>query len=256
VDGFHNGQRVRESLKTRSRQIADWRLAERIRKLDAEFAKGQRPDGEAPAAAAPALPDAVARFLKTHGEIGPDGMYRGDSERGTWKKYRCALRLLLAFCEKAGIRAVADVTADVLDDYRGTRDIGKFTWKVERQMLITFYGFCASKKWISVNPAKELKAPRNIKPNEVVPYTLMEESQILAACDLIGGGIYNRSGARYEQLRARAMVMLLRATALRISDVSTFRKDAASWDQEKGMCEFFCTPKKQAIPFSFRSPRA
>jgi integrase len=233
VDGLHDGQRVRESLRTRSRQLADRRLTERIRKLDAESAQGQGRDEGAPAAAALALSDAVARFLKTHGEIGPDGKYRGDSERGTWKKYRCALRLLLSFCEKEGIKAVADVTTDVLGDYRGTRTIGKFTWKVERQMLITFFGFCISKKWISANPAKELKAPRNIKPNEVVPYTLLEESQILAACDQIGGGIYNRSGARYEQLRARAMIMLLRATALRVSDVSTFRKDAVSWDPEK-----------------------
>ena len=36
-----------------------------------------------------------------------------------------------------------------------------------------------------------MKTPRNIKPNEVVPYTLREEGQILAACDRIGGAKYN-----------------------------------------------------------------
>ena len=97
---------------------------------------------------------AVDRFLKTHGEIGPDGKYRGDSERGTWKKYRCALRLLVAFCERSGVQAVADVTADALEDFRGTRSIGKVTWKVERQMLITFFGFCASRKWIQHQSGK------------------------------------------------------------------------------------------------------
>ena len=41
------------------------------------------------------------------------------------------------------------------------------------------------------SPAKELKALRHLKPNEVVPYTLQEESRILEACDQIGGGKYH-----------------------------------------------------------------
>ena len=72
------------------------------------------------------------------------------------------------------------------------------TWKVELQALRTFLGYCVSHKWITTNPAKELKAPKNIKPNEVVPYTLQEESQILAACESFGGGRYQRSVAIYE----------------------------------------------------------
>jgi integrase len=135
-----------------------------------------------------------------------------------------------------------------MEDFRGTRTIGKVTWKVERQMLITFLHFCVSRKWISINPAKELKAPRNLKSNEVVPYTLQEESQILAACDQIGGGKYNQSGARYEQLRARAMIMLLRHTALRVSDVCILRKDAVSWDQEKNTWRVFLYTQKTGDP--------
>jgi site-specific recombinase XerD len=261
VDGFHNGQRVRGSLKTRSRQLADRHLAERIRKLDAQFAnkhgvENPAESGQAPAAATLTVSEAVARFLKTHGEIGPDGKYRGDSERGTWKKYRCALRFLASFCERAGIDAVADVTTDALEEFRGTRSIGKVTWKVERQMLITFLHFCVSRKWISINPAKELKAPRNLKPNEVVPYTLQEESKILAACDQIGGGKYHRSGARYEQLRARAMIMLLRHTALRVSDVCTLRKDAVSWDPEKNTWRVFLYTQKTGDPVFLPIPES
>jgi integrase len=122
------------------------------------------------------------------------------------------------------------------------------TWKVERQMLITFFRFCVSRKWTSTNPAKELKAQRNLKPNETVPYTLAEESLILAACDQIGGGKYNRSGARYEQLRARAMVMLLRHTGLRIFDVCTLRKDAISWDQGNDSWRIFLHTQKTGDP--------
>jgi site-specific recombinase XerD len=186
--------------------MADRRLADLKRELDGE-SSGPRAEAtpESPLAwvVAPlTLSEATDRFLKTHGEIGPDGKYRGDSERATWKKYRCALRHLASFADRVRIKSLSEVTAEALVDFRGTRTIGKVTWKVERQMLITFFRFCISRKWISTNPAKDLKAPRNIKPNEVVPYTLQEESQILAACDKIGGGKYQRSGARYEQLRA------------------------------------------------------
>jgi site-specific recombinase XerD len=259
VDGLHTGQRVRQALKTRSRQLADRRLAELKRKLDLQSAnevamENEGESGPTPTAAVVALSDAVARFLKTHGAIGPDGTYRGDSERGTWKKYRCALSFLVSFCEKAGIKALADVTTDCLEDLRETRGIGKVTWKVERQMLITFFRFCISRKWISINPAKDLKAQRNLKPNEIVPYTLREESQILAACDQIGGGKYNRSGARYEQFRGRAMIMLLRHTALRVSDVCTLRKDAVSWDQERATWRVFLYTQKTGEPIFLPIP--
>jgi site-specific recombinase XerD len=234
VDGLHRGQRIRQSLKTRSRQIADRKLADHVRGLDAALdRRGQNADDTQSRSGVPAqltAKQAVERFLKTHGEIGADGKYRGDSERGTWKKYRCGLNLLLTFLERNGVVNLADVTTECLEDYRTTRTIGKVTWKVERQTLVTFFGFCVSRRWISSNPAKDLKLPRNLKPNEVVPYTFLEESKILAACDEIGGGKYHRSGAGYEQLRARAMVMLLRHTALRVSDVCTLRKDAVSWD--------------------------
>jgi site-specific recombinase XerD len=260
VDGLHRAQRVRKSLGTNSRQLADRRLTELKRKLDAELAAANATDEASPehvaATATLTLSEAVSRFLKTHGEIGPDGKYRGDSERGTWKKYRCTLRLLVSFCDSAGIQAIAEVTTAVLEDFRGTRNIGKVTWKVERQALITFFGFCVSGKWISANPAKQLKAPRNLKPNEVVPYTLQEESQILAACDQIGGGKYARSGARYEQLRARAMIMLLRHTALRVSDVAALRQDAVSWDAEQNTWRVFLYTQKTGDPVFLPIPES
>ena len=82
--------------------MADRRLAELIRNLDARLASEHElvdagASGTVPAATTLTVSAAVERFLKTHGEIGPDETYRGDSERGTWKKYRCALRLLVAF---------------------------------------------------------------------------------------------------------------------------------------------------------------
>ncbi|HEY1757082.1 MAG TPA: tyrosine-type recombinase/integrase [Bryobacteraceae bacterium] len=109
---------------------------------------------------------------------------------------------------------------------------------------------------ITTNPARELKTLRSLKPNEVVPYTLQEEAQIVDACTRIGGSAYNRSGARYEQLRARAMVLLLRHTALRISDVSTFRKDAVSWDQAASTWRIFLRTQKTGEPVFLPIPES
>ncbi|MGP8247083.1 MAG: tyrosine-type recombinase/integrase [Bryobacteraceae bacterium] len=86
--------------------------------------------------------------------------------------------------------------------------------------------------------------------------TLQEESEILAACDQIGGGKYNRSGARYEQLRARGMIMLLRHTALRVSDVCTLRKDAVSWDSEKNTWRVFLYTQKTGDPVFLPIPES
>jgi integrase len=250
VDGAHAGLRVRQSLRTRSRHLAERRVAELITKLDAAFleSRGTQHNEESPAPSRRTIAGAVERFLSDHGGFDADGKYRGDSEYSTWRKYRGILRRLASFCGGRDIKALEDVGVEALEDFRRSRRVGRVTWKGERQTLVTFFGYCVSHKWIVANPAKELKTLRNLKPNDVAPYVLQEESQILEACTRIGGGKYNRSGVRYEQLRARAMVMLLRHTALRISDVSTLRKDAVSWDHTTSTWRIFLRTQKTGEP--------
>jgi site-specific recombinase XerD len=177
-------------------------------------------------------------------------------EYGTWRKYRNSLRLFVSFCEERRVSALANVSLDDLEDFRRTREIRQVTWKVELQTLRTFFAHCVRHQWLATNPAKEVKAPRNIKPNEVVPYTLLEEGQILAACDRIGGGRYQREGATYERLRARAMIMVLRYTALRVSDVCTLRKDAISWDPESAKWRVFLRTQKSGEPVYLPIPES
>jgi hypothetical protein len=178
---LYDGQRIRQSLRTRSRQIADRRLTAIVKSLEA---KTDEHDIGSPgnSAAAPirvgapqrTVSAAVERFLKSHGEIGQDGKYRGNLECGTWRKYRSGLGLLASFCDEQRTTELAGVNLDALEDFHRSRSISLVTWKVELQTLRTFFSYCVSHKWITTNPAKELKAPRNIKPNEVMPYTLLE----------------------------------------------------------------------------------
>jgi site-specific recombinase XerD len=248
VDGRYHGRRVRESLKTTSRQLTDRRLTALIRRIDEQIQVRDTQENSVGTGTRRTISEAVGRFLRNHGELDENRNFHGAVEYGTWRKYRTKLRLLVAFCETQDISELSDVTMEVLEDYRQTRKVGLVTWKVELQSLRTFFGYCVSHKWIAANPAKEMKGPRNIKPNEVVPYTLREESEILAACDLIGGAQYRRAVASYERLRARAMVLLLRHTALRISDVCTLRRDALSWDQDSSTWRVLLRTQKSGEP--------
>jgi site-specific recombinase XerD len=231
VDGLYYGERIRKSLRTRSQQAADRRFADL--KLDARRNPSAVAAGTANDAHERTVADAVERFLISRGRVDPVKGYHGDVEFATYRKYRCSLEHLKAFCDREGVTALTKVTLDRLEEFRATRTIALVTWRVELQTLRTFFAYCVSRKWLPSNPAKELKAPRQLKPNEIVPYTIQEESRILAACEQIGGGKYHRSGASYEQLRARAMIMVLRHTALRVSDVATLAKETVSWDAEK-----------------------
>jgi integrase len=59
--------------------------------------------------------------------------------------------------------------------------------------------------------------PKNLQPADRPPYEPNEIIRIIAACDSMGRGAY-------ERLRARAMTLLLRYTALRISDVALLER--------------------------------
>lgn len=173
ADGIYKGQRIRLSLGTRSLQKAQ-------RKLDAKLAVLDRLDaGEEVTIAA-----ACERFL---------GSYDGVGAASTIRKYGTKLRLPSDFCTSSGVRAIGDVTVDLLERYRQSRNIAVVTWKVELQALRTFFRFCQDRGWIERNPAKQVRAPKNLKPNEIVPYTFEEEARMLGACDEIGGTKYNRA---------------------------------------------------------------
>jgi len=138
----------------------------------------------------------------------------------TQRKYRNRLeKQLLPFCERAGVDAVKDVTVEILDSFRANRKLAISTSGRELETLRHFFSFSVDRKWIAENPAKKIRPPKNAKPAEVVPYTQEEIAKFIDAAKGVGKG-------DYERRRAYAAVLLLRHTALRISDVATLRRDS------------------------------
>jgi site-specific recombinase XerD len=123
-----------------------------------------------------------------------------------------------AFCKAEGIDVLSELDLERLDSYRAGRALAGTTSLKELQTLRQFFAFCLQRRWLRENWAKAIVPPRNIKPAQVLPYSQNEVAAILRACSEIGRG-------PYERLRARAMVLLLRFTALRISDVATLERN-------------------------------
>jgi integrase/recombinase XerD len=134
---------------------------------------------------------------------------------------RSRIRLLRFFEDYAlgyGITALDQVDLEFLNAFRSTRNVAPRTWAKELEILRHFFRFCLDNEWIARNWAEKVAMPRNLKPADREPYHPNEIAKILAACDEIGR-------STYERRRAKAMILLLRHTALRISDVALLKRD-------------------------------
>jgi site-specific recombinase XerD len=220
-DGYIDGKRVlRKSLDTRNQAVASKRLGD----LMAELTGG----GDAGPTALTGKPvgDAVEAFLAHHGAIAADGSYKGEIRFSTYRKYRNSIQKLEAFCTESKIANIGDLGLEQLDAFRGSRHVSGKTSRNELQLLRKFWAFALKRKWVTENVAKSIDGPKGLIENEIEPYTALEESRILSACDSFG-----RSS--YERLRARAMTQLHRFTGLAISDVATLARSRMQWHEEK-----------------------
>jgi integrase/recombinase XerC len=203
-DGYVNGKRVlRQSLGTRDMA----RARKKAVALEANDNTVLKPVGEA-----------VTAFLE---HCKSEGL-----QDATISKYRNPLNKLTEFCDAEQIDSLDELKTEKLDQFRAGRGIAQITASKELETLRVFLGFCVDRNWTKENSAKKIKLPRNMKPNEVAPFTPTEVAEILKACDRVGK-------RQYERLRARAMVLTLRYTALRIGDVSMLARDRISRDGDR-----------------------
>jgi integrase/recombinase XerC len=204
ADGYIDGKRVlRQSLGTRDMA----RARKKAVALESPDEGVFKPVGEA-----------VTAFLE---HCKSEGL-----QFSTFRKYRNTLNKLQEFCEAQSVDSMGELTTDEVDTFRAGRGLKPVTASKELQLLRQFCGFCADRKWAAENVARRIKSSRNIKPNDVEPFSLAEVAQIADACGAIGR-------TPYERLRARAMVLVLRYTALRIGDVALLARDRISRDGKR-----------------------
>ena len=141
-----------------------------------------------------------------------------DAAEATRRHRMRTLKAFAEFAKSRGFETIDQVDLEALNEFRTIRSVSARTWTKELGTIRHSFRHCLDNEWIFRSWADKVPMPKNLKPTEREPYSPNEIAKIIAACDVVGRGTY-------ERLRARAMVLLLRYTALRISDVATLEKN-------------------------------
>ena len=201
-DGMNEGRRMRASLDTRNLQIA-WK---RLTKFEEELDDGR---------ARKLVTEATAAWLNSKTRKDP----------GTITKAAALVERLEALAKAHGVRYLDGITLEHLDRYEEQRRavLNELSWAKELERLRGFFKYCVDRQWCPGNPALLLETPIGVKADRV-PLTEEEFGRILAAADEFGRH-------PYERLRARAFLLVLWDSGLRISDAVMLRRSELSGDR-------------------------
>jgi integrase/recombinase XerD len=195
-DWHINGKRIKKPLNTRS-----WSDAQRMaRELETGGIIEQR--------TAPIVKDAVEAFLN-------DARARGLRESSIYK-LRLLTTRLQEFSTNKGFDFISDYNVERASAFRETWTNRGTAARKKLEALRTFFRFCVDRKWLTENPAKALKMPKNTEP-PVEPFTPEEVDKILAAI--------KDYPDKQNGIRLRALILLLRYSGLRLGDAVTISRD-------------------------------
>src|SRR5262249_1471197 len=228
VDGFLNGQEIRESLKLRNWEKAN----ERIHEWEAN---GRLSTDE------PAMEMTLERARELFEN---DAKARGLVEP-TLKKYRVVFRQIEAYAKADGLRFVKEFDLLTLRRFRESWTDSPIAARKKLERLKAFFRFVHESGWIDKNPAKAIKSPK-VKDPPTMPYTREELIAILAACADLPDN-YGKTGGENGKC-ARTLVLLLRYSGMRIGDCVT-----CAMDRLTGQRPFLYT-KKTGVPVNAKLP--
>jgi integrase/recombinase XerD len=158
--------------------------------------------------AATTVKDAVEAFLS-------DARARGLRESSIYK-LRLLTTRLQEFSANKGFVYIPDYNVERASAFRETWTNRGTAARKKLEALRTFFRFCVDRKWLTENPAKALKMPKNTEP-PVVPFTPEEIEAILAAIE--------HYPDKENAMRLRALILLLRFSGLRLGDAATISRD-------------------------------
>lgn len=203
VDGTLHDVKIRKSLDVR-----DWQQAQSlVRKWEAENRQTEKvPKATVTQAWQDFLADAQVRGLR-------------DS---TLRKYRLLKRQMDDFAGSSGLSYVADLDLATLGRFRSTWKDGPRSSAKKLERLRAFFRFAQKRKWVSENPAADLKAPK-IPLCPTMPFDCDEIVRTLAAVEQ-----YKHQApatATNNAHRLRTLILLMRYSGLRVSDVVSLSGD-------------------------------
>ncbi len=204
VDMHPPGQpRIRKSLQT-----SDWRRAmSRIGILQSgqDWLPPDKTSATLHQAAKQFLQDARARHL----------------EASTVAVYDLVLRHFLAFAGSG--RALSAITVETIGEYRAQRKVAASTQRKEIEKLRAFFTWCVDRNFLPGNPAKKVRLPQ-VEELTTLPFSAEEVRRLLAACERLTSD--NPAEIPAIRQRARAIVLVLLYSGLRVSDVTRLRRSA------------------------------
>lgn len=200
ADGFLAGEETRQSLGT-----SNWEKAqETVREWEAAGAIPVTAKAEEPMTIERAktqyLADAEARKLK-------------DS---TIDRHRILFRQLEQFAKAEGISCLRQLDTPTLRRFRASWRDGDLAGLKKLERLRTFFKFARENGWITENPAQAIKNPK-VRTAPTLPFSQDEMSQIVTTATKKIDSV--RSDGRNRARLVRALVLFLRYTGLRFSDV-------------------------------------
>jgi integrase/recombinase XerD len=196
VDGFLGGKEMRESLKLR-----DWQRAqEMVREWEADDRRTDKPQRATVA-------DVWKEFLT-------DAQARNLHE-STVRKYKLLDRQMEAFCTRNGFAFIDELSLSHMGQFRSQWKDGPRSSAKKLERLRSFFRFAQKRKWVSENPAAELKSGK-ITLCPTLPFTRDEIYRIIAATEKYDS-LCSRSALENAH-RLRALVLLLRYSGIRIGD--------------------------------------
>jgi integrase/recombinase XerD len=219
VDGHLNGAEIRKSLGTSNWQLAvglalkletegEQSTGQNVGPLEAIVGDSSRLDTNSKKTGPPTITEACDNFIS-------DAEARGLREP-TLYKFRLLFRGLREFARSNGLGYLSEIDIEGLRQFRATWPNRNFAAKKKWEALCIFFRFAYDSGWIESVVTAKLKPPKTTD-RPTMPLTREEVTSILATCDDYPD--------KFNAVRLRALVLLLRYSGLRIRDAVTLGRD-------------------------------